>query len=199
LDRDTQLRHDVVATLQGIVGARLAGVRLEGPHLPSPDLATAALMARPFQCCRGVELVLEGQPAIVITGAAVPEHQSWEEAEGWEGRYAIVATRRKQPLARSANRAPSIDASELPPWRGHVGKTIEGVQVLGERGRGPTVVKLVFLDGAAWIGCGVGAESGDSFTFGFGDGDEILAASERQAQALAERLIGTVLWDSSAG
>jgi hypothetical protein len=197
LDRDTKLRHDVVAALQGIVGMRLTGVRLLGSHFASQELATAALMARPFHRCSGVELLLDGAPSIAITGEADHEHEGWQDAEGWESGYAIVATKRK-PSGSTTDGARAIDASDLPPWRSHVGRTIDRIQVLGERGRGPVLVKLEFLDGAVCIGCGAGTESGDSFDFRFGDGDEVLAASERQVLALVERPAGTVLWAAEA-
>jgi len=190
LNRDTRLRHDVVATLQGLVGARLDRVRLVGPD--SGD--HAALRARSFHCCSGVELALVDGPSIVIAGEADHVHESWEPAEGWESGYAIVARKKKERAAG----ARAIDASDLPPWRSHIGRAIDRIQILGERGRGPTVVRLEFLDGAVWIGCGEGGESSDAFAFRFGDGREVLVAPELQARSLSARTVGTVLWDSRA-
>jgi hypothetical protein len=193
LNRDTRLRHDVVATLQGLVGARLDCVRVTGPSSEDQE-PVAALRARPFHCCSRVELELVNDACIVLACEADHEHESWEPAEGWESGYAIVARKKKR-----TDGAQTIDASDLPPWQSHIGRAIDRIQILGERSRGPTVVRLEFVDGAVWIGCGEGDTSGDSFAFRFGDGRELLVAPERQARSLSARAVGMVLWDSRAG
>jgi hypothetical protein len=191
-----------VAALQGIVGARLTGVRLSGPHFASQELAAAALMARPFHCSSAVELELDGARCVGITAEAEREHESWQDREGWESGYSIVATKRRPAPTADTDRARTpraIDASELPPWSSHIGKTIDRIQLLGERGSGPLLVKLAFLDGTVCVACGMAIESSESFDFRLGEGDELLAASERQLAAHRGRSTATVLlWQAPA-